>query len=701
MNTHLVGAVALTAVAALSVVGMAAAQPARTSAFGKYEGYSDSRFDSFTRESRYVPVRDGVRIAIDIFRPAVNGKAASEPLPVALFVTRYWRSSEVEDESIRTMPGVIPAGQSWAPLLDPSAYRSERGWAVVSGEVLRHGYIVVAMDSRGTGVSYGVQSPLLAAESEDMREVIEWIASQPWATKKVGMFGASWPGIIQLIAAMAKPPSLAAIFPAVPNFPDFYRIFRTGGVYGKGAALTMRKTLVGLSDIKDQGQTGSQYGRVVAGKRVVGPAKVDEDTDGSLRTQARAGHGSASFAGYVDAIINHPVIKAAAGELGLKTIDQMINTLFYSDSLDRALQGHDALRRKLAAAQWPQQVESLETIKRALAQMSASAIPTYLWDGWQDPMPAERLLYYFNLTTPRRITIGPWSHGAGELNDPREDAHLTLMATEIVRWFDHWLKGIDNGVDREPKVTYAVAQDKSKWEWKMANTLPPPDAVATDFYFGPASSGSAARHAGMLTRGRAPAAGGKDAYTADYGLTTGEHTRLHDATGAGPIDYPDLAPNDAKALTYTSAPFDRAVSFAGFPVVTLHVSSTSPDPSFIVYLEEVDRDGRSTLVTQGFLRASHRTPWQPPYSTNGTPWTSSLAKDVEAAAPLGAAPTELRFALHPAAQRFVAGHRIRVTIAMADEGVIWVIPESPRPVVTVWRDAGHQSRLTLPVLAEP
>jgi predicted acyl esterase len=686
----MIGRLALLSVGVATTV---AAQGDRVSTFGRYEGYSARRYDSFVRESRYVPVGDQTRIAIDLYRPAAGGVPATDSLPVALYVTRYWRSSELVDGSIRTLAGTMPPGARGAPLLDPAEYRSERGWAVIAGELLRHGYVIVAMDSRGTGGSFGVQSPLLQTESLDMRAVIDWAASQPWSTGKVGMFGASWPGLIQLIAAMAKPAPLKAIFPSVPNFPDLYRIFRPGGVYAKGAALTMRKTLVGLSEVKDQGQTGSTYGRQVDGKAVVGPARVDEDRDGSLRAGARAGQGSASFAGYVDAILSHPVVKDAAAELGLGSIDRVINTLFYSDSLDRALEGHDELRRRLAAAQWPAPDAGYDVLRDWLGRINASNVPIYLWDGWQDPAPAERLLYFYNLTTPTRITTGPWSHGAGEPNDPREDAHLTLMATEIVRWFDFWVRGIANGIDREPKVRYAVMENKSKWEWRTAETFPPPEAVPTDFFLGSSSATG-----GRLDRDPAATGESKDEYRADYGLTTGNHTRLHDATGAGPLDYPDLAANDARALTYTTAPLEQEVRFAGWPIVTLHLSATSKDPTFVVYLEDVDPAGRSTLVTQGFLRASHRTPWKPPFATNGTPWTSSLSKDVEAAAPLTAGPAELRFALHPAAQRFGPGHRIRLTIAMADEGVVWVIPESPKPTVSVWHDRAHPSRLTLALL---
>ncbi|MEO8453313.1 MAG: hypothetical protein ABI647_26230, partial [Gemmatimonadota bacterium] len=188
----------------------------------------------------------------------------------------------------------------------------------------------------------------------------------------------------------------------------------------------MRKPLVGLSEVKDQGQTGSTYGRVRAGKRVLGVARVDLDLDGKLRESARAAQGAASFRGYTDAGVEHPVVKEAVAELGLKTMDQILDTLFDAAALDRAVKGHDALRSKLAADQWPQPAQSLDLVKDWVGRMNAARIPTYLWDGWQDPAPNERLLYFYNLTVPRRITIGPWSHGPGEPNDPREDAHVKL-----------------------------------------------------------------------------------------------------------------------------------------------------------------------------------------------------------------------------------------------------------------------------------
>ena len=129
-------------------------------------------------------------------------------------------------------------------------------------------------------------------------------------------------------------------------------------------------------------------------------------------------------------------------------------------------------------------------------------------------------------------------------------------------------------------------------------------------------------------------------------------------------------------------------------------SSTSKDPTLAVYLEDVDEDGFSTLIIQEFIRASHQTLAPPPFSTGGTPWISSLAEHVEAAAPLTEGPAQIRLALKPTSDRFIARHRIRVTLATSDEGVIWVVPDDPRPVVTMWRDAERPSRITLPVLPD-
>jgi putative CocE/NonD family hydrolase len=261
------------------------------------------------------------------------------------------------------------------------------------------------------------------------------------------------------------------------------------------------------------------------------------------------------------------------------------------------------------------------------------------------------------------------------------------------------LKGIDNGILEEPKINYAVAHDKNQWQWRTASTFPPLEASEIDFFFsGGDSSSIQSVNDGLLTR-QIPAAGPlTDEYTADYNLWVGPRTRNHDATGGGPIKYDDLAANDAKALTYTTHPLETAVSIAGFPIVSFFASSTVEKINFIVYLEEVYPDGKSVLVTQGAIRSSHRTNRSPSYNTNGIPWPSSLQVDIDNTKPLTQGPAEIRFALEPVAKLFVAGNRIRVTIANADENLILTFPDWPRPVTSIWYDADHPSKITLHVL---
>ena len=671
----------------------------RISSFGEYQGYSQPAFDGFARESVYVPVADGTRIALDIFHPTRSGRKPNEPLPVAFQVTRYWRAFELKDGSLRTGPGLLPPGESSADLRDPSLPLEGDENVNTDQELLRHGYIVVVMDSRGTGASFGTQTQDFSAEMSDMKQVIEWIAAQSWSDGKVGMYGVSWLGFIQFIAALGQPEPLKALFPAVANFPDFQRIGSPRGGYLKGAMLTMRKTLVGLSDVEDAGQAGGDALAALFGEDVAGVARVDEDSDGSLRDQARAGHGSASFDMYIAPVMAHPVVQEAVETLELDTPDQVIDTLFYADALNTALQGHPELRDRLAAAQWPQPQMALSMVDFMLGGLSKAAIPTYLWDGWQDPGPTERMLWYFNLDMPRRLTMGPWSHGPNEPDDPSARAYTALMTVEILRWFDYWLRGIDNGVMDEQALAYAVMQDKNSWEWRHADTFPPPESKPMELYFGEGRSGSSdSVNDGRLVAAAPDGSGDRDEVQVDYSANSGNHTRYHDATGGGPIDYPDFAPNDARGLTYTSDPLESDIVTAGFPLVTLYADASIADPVFAVYLEEVTPDGRSTMVSLGAIRASHRAPWKPPYDTNGVPWTSSMEADIMAAAPLTDGPQKIHYALEPVSNRWDKGNRIRLTVMNADETVLWVIPHDPPPTVGIWRDAQHPSMLQLQVI---
>lgn len=144
------------------------------------------------RESFYLTMRDGVRLAGDIFRPAQDSRPTADVLPVIWTHDRYHRAKGGEGALTTKM--------------DQGHLR----------EMVRRGYVVAAVDARGCGASFGVyQGPFNPTETADAHEIIEWLAKQPWCNGSVGMYGGSYLGATQLLAASTRPPHLKAIIPAM------------------------------------------------------------------------------------------------------------------------------------------------------------------------------------------------------------------------------------------------------------------------------------------------------------------------------------------------------------------------------------------------------------------------------------------------------------------------------------------------------
>ena len=123
---------------------------------------------------------------------------------------------------------------------------------------------------------------------------------------------------------------------------------------------------------------------------------------------------------------------------------------------------------------------------------------------------------------------------------------------------------------------------------------------------------------------------GADSYTVDLTTTTGITTRWDNAVGGAPLMiYPDLTPNDARSLTYTTPPLDADLNVTGHPLVTLWLSSSTNDADVIVLLQEVDAAGVSHYISEGVLRASHRGLAEAPWDNLGLPFQRSFAEDVQ------------------------------------------------------------------------
>ncbi len=170
---------------------------------------SAETYPDVVSSSRYVPVRDGTRLAMSVYRPAINGRAVDKPLPVIFVFTPYRARSKDADGKINE-----------TAMNDNLGLRS----------LLRAGYVVAVADIRGKGASFGHRRGFQdRTEALDGRDLVEWLARQPYSNGSVGMVGCSYLGGSAFQVATTAPPSLKAAFIGASDL-DKYAFVRNGGI---------------------------------------------------------------------------------------------------------------------------------------------------------------------------------------------------------------------------------------------------------------------------------------------------------------------------------------------------------------------------------------------------------------------------------------------------------------------------------------
>jgi hypothetical protein len=300
--------------------------------------------------------------------------------------------------------------------------------------------------------------------------------------------------------------------------------------------------------------------------------------------------------------------------------------------------------------------------------------------------------WYNNLNVPKRLTVRPTDH-----SQVSADQSDLSYSNEALRWLDYWLKGIDNGIMTEPPIHYFLQNGPKNGTWQTADRWPLKNQKSTPYYFGPGRSGSSASvNDGFLVT-TAPVDPAADNYTVDYSATTGMKSRWSAVDAAHA--YPDLSTHDAKALTYTTQPLEGDVVITGHPIVHLWFTTAAQDLDTFVYLEAVDSHGKSTYITEGELRATHRKLGQAPFNVLGLPYNTHLQADLLPV--VAGEPFELTFALLPTSYQFRSGSRIRITVAFTDAGNFDTPVLTPALTLQVLRDGNHPSYVELPVIQNP
>jgi hypothetical protein len=447
------------------------------------------------------------------------------------------------------------------------------------------------------------------------------------------MFGDSVQAQAQLAAASTCNTHLKAVF-AESTWMDIYQSFMyPGGIYAKSFGRFY------------------QWSQKLLDSSLTTP--VDSDEDGSLLAQARA--------------------ERHVGSAGREAVGLMEDLQFRDSTL------------KDGRSFW-----DLISLYPMLESINRSGIPVYLTNGWFDPLARENFLIYRNLGVPKRLIVRPTDHG-------QEDApgHDVDYGAEAHRWFDYWLKEIDNGIMKEPPIHYYLMGDGKPHAWRTTGAWPPSGQAATRLYFARGQQGNQESPSnGLLVPSAPTAEEEEDVYTVDYSTTTGEKARWTAINWAH--DYPNMRVNDAKALTYTTPPLKADTWVVGHPVLRLWLASAAPDLDFFAYLEEVDKHENSVYVTEGNLRASHRELTQAPYDAFGLPYHSHWLSDAKPIPP--GKPIELDFDLLPTAYKFSQGMRIRLAIACADADNFATPILDPPPAVRIIRGSNSPSHIELPVL---
>ena len=512
-----------------------------------------------------ITMSDGTVLKGNVYRPAdASGKPIDTKMPSILNVTPYTKLISNLVDSMMAVPGLEDtlvdlvssydlAGTPLDGVGETAKVLTGGGMRVfaVNRDLIRSGYTQVVVDTRGTGFSQGDWQTLGPREQQDSVEIIDWMSKQSWSNGKVGMGGVSYSGINSLQAAGYRPPALKAIFPMEPGNDLLRDIVGTGGGLGVGFMPLWLGLVNGTKLIPD----------------------VQSLVQGRFDQQ------------WLQDRLRDPLTLIA--ELGEAMTAPTVNDLDPT-TLGVAQDGTFYQERK--------------------ANVENIAVPTMLYGAWHDifanseprvynaiPLPAgqKQLIMSDNY----HVTFGG---GFGEAGAP---PRLDVLERA---WFDKWLKGIDNGIDRYGPVTLYQQGNG----WTTTDQFPRAGVEYQRMYLSDAPSGTAghaARDGSLVaatpqSSARLTAAPGLRGFCSRDGAqgTAGMTVIL------GSVCSKDSRFQEAEGLAFTSAPVAEPTELSG--PVNLHLETVldAPDGFWAVTLNDVAPDGTSTTLTNGALTASLR-----------------------------------------------------------------------------------------------
>jgi len=490
------------------------------------------------------------------------------------------------------------------------------------------GYVFVAMDIRGRGDSDGKFIPY-RNDGLDGYDSIEWCARQEWSNGKVGTIGGSYNGRIQWLTAITRPPHLTTMIVLVTPSDPFVE-------FPTGLPIPMEISWYHLT----AGHV-LQNLEAVDWKAVMQHMPLVDMDDAAGRPNP-----------YWDEEIDH----AKAGPFW--------DALRYQNHYDRV------------------------------------NIPVLHISGWYDDEQVGTPLNFIGMTsasqpeavrTGQKLVMGPWPHAVNSVSKLGEVDFGPTAKIDMdglwLRWFDHWLKGADNGIAKEPPV-HIFVMGSNKWvddnEWPIAGTQ------YTKYFLTSGGGANTLSGDGKLSS-TAPAKEPTDTYTYNPADPTPFITNATFSQVGGPDDYrPVEQRNDV--LVYTSEPVAADTLVCGPVLARIYAASSAKDTDFMAKLLDVWPEGFAERLTDGMVRTRFRTGMDRPQLIEPG---KVNAYDID---------------LWNTCQMFLKGHRIRVEVASAAFPKYDRNPNTGDPLGKsarietaeqhIYHDAEHPSFILLPIVPQ-
>ena len=507
-------------------------------------------------------------------------------------------------------------------LTTPPQRRPSPMWdgCIEAGDIARvvaEDYVHVIGDLRGSGDSEGEHIGNYNAGGvslgQDAYDFIEWVAEQPWCDGNVGMIGISYFGSMQIFAAAERPPHLKAVFISGGHY-DFYETTYHGGI------------MWFMPRAAREGRGGDS-----------GWAFTDRTKSRMLET-----YSPEQIKQRVAERLKDPDVAAWPN---------LIHLLHYPKHHEAWF---DIVMNELDG-EWYEERNPINLARNI-------DIPVYLQIDQGRGWTVDGHIELFEvLQGPKRLDIGSYP--------PMQSRPWIEEHDKMFRWYDYWLKGIDNGIMDEPAVSVFVEGSR---EVVTAETWPPRAVDHKPVYFRP-------RHKLSL----------------EPELMGAEH-----AAPDGFYQAPLTVTDKVEIIDWSTAPFEEPTEMIGTGAAHLFVEIDQPDTNLIMRVWDEAPSGKRQLITTGFLKASHRELDE--RSTEGNPYhPHTRAVPVEPGVI-----EEYVLRLYPFAATFLPGHRMVVELSndepLTDAHNALLPPDAfhlpvGRPVThKIYRDAVHPSRLVLP-----